>query len=119
VRPNTLKEAKVELDKERIDDVFAAHDHQTDVFLELYRLVYNGSAEDRPEWDSIGAIVRWPKMGPEISQYIWRKFMDFDRKHHPEVLAGGFWMNRGWSTDETLDDWQVEPVSATLISGEL
>jgi hypothetical protein len=36
-------------------------------------------------------------------------FMDFDQVHHPQVMAGGCWMNNGFSTIERakLRDWDV------------
>jgi len=102
------------LDPETIDDVFAVHEHQADVFIELHKLIYDGSAEDRPPWDLIKKLDGWPKMGPAVSKHIWNLFQKFDKAHHPEVMAGGLWFNSGWSTDETLDDWQIEPAPVIL-----
>jgi len=35
--------------------------------------------------------------------------MDFDQVHHPNVMAGGCWMNTGFSTLQgaKLRDWEV------------
>lgn len=104
----------MKLNPEAIDQIFAAHEHQWDVFFALHRLLYDGSAKDRPAWDSIEKLCGWPRMGPEVSKYIRKLFLEFDQKHHPKVITGGLWMNSGWSTDKELDGWQVEPAPATL-----
>ena len=81
----------IRLTQEAVDKCFDGKDHQGDVGLALYRLVF-------PDWDTIESITGWPKVGSELSQYIWLKFIAFDQKHHPEVLAGGMWMNSGFSS---------------------
>lgn len=76
---------------EAIDAIFEAHDHQADVCEALYRLAF-------PDWDEIKSTDGWPGVGKEAGLYIIQKFIAFDRKHHPAVLNGGLWMNRGFST---------------------
>ena len=111
------------LKKEDIDAIFEEGEHQAEVALALYRLVY-------PDWDDIESIDGWPKAGPEVSAYLMEKFISFDRKHHPShrmivsrdrrsrltpeqdrgCVPGGLWLNQGFSTLDTehLLPWEVE-----------
>ena len=97
---------KKTLSMEQVDACFK-REHQAKVLVALYRLVY-------PEWDKIDHVVDWPKCGPAISHYVMARMMVYDREHHPNVWAGGAWMNSGWSRDETLKDWQVEVAPVTM-----
>lgn len=102
------------LHPETIDEVFTAHEHQTGVIIGLHKLIYDGSAEDRPLWDLIEKLDDYPIMGIDLCHYIWDKFVAFDKIHHPEAYAGGLWMNRGWATDISMEEWAVEPAPAAL-----
>ena len=84
------------LNKKQIDAIFEASTHQSEACVALYRLAF-------PEWDALKSIEGWPGIGKEAGLYIIRKFMEFDRKHHPDVLNGGLWMNKGFSTHEGAD----------------
>lgn len=108
----------MELFPESIDHVFAVHSHQADVFVGLHKLIYNGSAEDRPPWDLIKKLEGYPVMGKALSQYIWEKFLAFDKIHHPEVYTGGLWFNSGWATEKSMEEWAVEPAPVTLLTEE-
>ena len=107
------------LDPETIDSVFAAHKHQANVCIELHKLIYDGSAEDRPAWDSIEKLEDYPIMGIDLSHYIWDKFVAFDKIYHPGVYAGGLWLSSGWATDISMEEWAVEPAPASLKKEEL
>lgn len=74
--------------------------HQMDVLDDLYRLVI-------PNYDRAVRVIGFPIAGKELSGFIWEQFMKFDRLYHPEVLNGGCWMNHGFSTDKSLDPWEV------------
>ena len=82
-------------------------DNQYDAFIAVYRLVY-------PNWDRIASLDGWPTAGAEVSTYVHAAFIAFDKVHHPEVMAGGLWFNRGWSTDKNLPPWSVLPAPATM-----
>jgi len=82
--------------KETIDEIFKRNDessdpHQATVIVELYKMVVH-------DWDRITKIDGWPIVSKETNEYLFRKFMDFDEKHHPTVLKSGLWMNNGFST---------------------
>lgn len=89
------------LTKEKIDQCFEAPD-QHKVWENLYRLVY-------PEFDRIAHINGYPAVGEKTHKYIFAKFIQFDKAHHPEVMAGGLWMNSGFGCDRSLVEWVVVP----------
>lgn len=91
----------------KIDECFANKSHQSEVLLALYKLVY-------PNWEDIVSIDGFPTAGRGIAEYIVRKFMAFDRKHHPNVVAGGLWLNNGWSSDEHMDRWSINMETAKV-----
>lgn len=104
------------LDKEQIDLCFD-HEHQSDILFSLYRLVYDGSTVNRPAWAIIEKVDGWPKLGREAWDYICEKFIVHDRKHHhPDVVAGGLWLNNGFSCSESLGAWECEPAPYRLTS---
>lgn len=85
---------------EEINRVFESVTHQIEVFTGLYRILF-------PKWDNILSLHPYPKMGKEISEYIWEKVLAFDKEHHPEAIAGGLWMNKGFSTNRNLIPNQI------------
>lgn len=101
------------LTKEEIDAIFEKYDHQQNVCIALYKLVY-------PDWDKIKQVVGWPKAGKAVSEYLMQQFIRFDRKHHRGrrkgdvrdrgCVAGGLWLSSGFSTLDTehLYPWEVE-----------
>jgi hypothetical protein len=76
---------------EQIDQVFASADTQWDYWVALYRLAYGD------DWDRVKFVEGWPTVNSEMNDYIFRKAIAFDQHHHPNVLAGGVWMNKGFS----------------------
>lgn len=96
--------------QERIDKIFEESDHQGEAIIALYKIFI-------PEWEAVEKIKGWPSAGYKLSRLIWGKFMEFDRKHHPEVMAGGLWMNNGFSENRELDDWQVDLSTCTIEKG--
>lgn len=88
------------LSKKKIDAIFASAGHQVDYLLGLYR-------EILPQYDSIERLEGFPEVDPSTNDYIWQKAILFDREHHPDVLAGGLWMNRGFSANPGLAKGRV------------
>lgn len=84
-----------------IDQCFDAPD-QGAVWVNLYKLVY-------PNFDRIAHINGYPTVGEKTHKYIFTKFIQFDKAHHPEVMAGGLWMNSGFGCDRSLVEWVVVP----------
>ena len=101
--------------RETIDRVFEDAHTQADYIIGLYKCVY-------PEWDEIETIDGHPKINGKTNRYIFEKSMEFDRKLNkmrsfPDLplMLGGGWMNSGFSVDDTLEDWLVEPAPFTRI----
>lgn len=99
----------VKITKEEIDEIFANAENQADAVIELFKKVF-------PNWDDIISVNGYPTAGKEVSLYITQKSIEFDRLHHPDVLGGGLWMNKGFSSldNEDVDDWEVKPCDVTL-----
>lgn len=88
------------LSKEFIDAIFEQAEHQSDIVISLYRSVI-------PDFDKRENIPP-PRAGKAVSEYLMRRFIQFDRKNHPNVFNGGAWLNYGFSYDENLKDWEVK-----------
>ncbi len=92
---------------EAIDRIFESHTNQSDALVDIYKLVF-------PEWDDIEKVNGFPEAGAELWKYICRGFMEFDRKHHPDVFGGGIWMNTGFTSNTELDPWAISFDSCTV-----
>ena len=86
--------------KARIKAIFENHDHQEKVLIDLYRMVF-------PDWDRIAKIRGYPEAGNDLWKFICRLFQDFDWEHHPDCLAGGAWMNWGFSVNGQIGPWEI------------
>jgi hypothetical protein len=87
------------LSKDLIDLIFEQAEHQSDIVISLYKSVI-------PDFDKRDSIPP-PRAGKTVSEYVMKRFIQFDRKNHPGVLSGGAWLNYGFSFDENLKDWEV------------
>ena len=86
--------------KSAINAIFEVNTNQGDALVGIYRLVF-------PEWDDIELIKGFPEAGNELWKHICRCFIEFDRKHHPDVFPGGIWMNTGFSSNPKLESWEI------------
>lgn len=97
-----LNRKTIKVTKWQINEIFEKAGHQQDVVVGLYKLAY-------PDWDDIILIDGFPKCDRGMQKYIFDKFIDFDHKHHPNVIKGGLWMNNGFSTlDSEHLDWEID-----------
>ena len=95
------------LDVDVIDELFEKAEHQQDVLVGIYRSIFR-------DWDVIKKIDGWPSCGKDLWYYVCEKFIQFDKVHHGDVLAGGCWMNYGFSCDKKLKPWEVDISSAKI-----
>jgi len=99
----TTKSAR-KLDKKalqhRLQQVFETAEHQDSALIGIYKLFI-------PDWENIKQLEGFPTVGKEMWQYICQLFIDFDQQHHPEVFKGGIWLNNGFSSDGSLDPWEI------------
>ena len=91
----------MKLNQETVEKLFEEHTHQSEVLLALYRMAF-------PDWDRITSISGYPQLNDKTALHIVELFMAFDRKHHPNVLNGGAWMNQGFGSHGNVGDWEVD-----------
>ncbi len=94
--------------KEHIEAIFSKHDHQENVLIDLYKMVF-------PDWNKIKRIEGFPEAGTALWQFICDQFIDFDRKHHPDCFKGGAWMNAGFSSNCKLGAWEISRDNCKVI----
>lgn len=87
--------------KERGEAIGDQATNQSEFTLGMYAELYGD------DWDRVTGVGGFPKMGEKIADLAWKMAIDIDKKFHPNVMAGGMWMNNGFSTDKTLGDWEV------------
>ncbi len=85
------KKKNPRLTREEIDACFEGQTSQTDVLLALHRRVI-------PNFDGATKVDGYVQCNRAMWVYIAEKFMAFDREHHPNIMAGGAWLNWGFST---------------------
>lgn len=94
--------------KQEIDLIFQQATHQSQAVERVYKLFI-------PDFDNIQIIKGHPTAGYSLSRYLWSKFIEFDHTHHPDVMAGGEWLNYGFSESKNLKDWQVDLSTCQII----
>jgi len=87
------------LSKETIDSIFANATHQSDYVYGLYKAVI-------PDWSSVIQFNGYPQVSNNTSSYMMRLAIDFDTKHHPNLVPGGALLNNGFSSTD-MPDWIV------------
>lgn len=89
------------LSKDTIDTIFEIANEQGDYCLGLYSYVISN-------WNAVVNVEGYPKISPETGEYIFSKAIAYDKEHHPNVLAGGLWLNYGFSLDKNVEPWTVQ-----------
>ena len=91
----------------KVWEVYPGPTHQGDIILAFYHIAF-------PNWDQIVKIESYPVLSKNTWTYIWEKFAAFDRRMHPEVMAGGAWaLGAGFSADtrrgdSIVPDWKID-----------
>ena len=98
----------ITLTNEQIAECFQDATHQQDIMVKLYRIAI-------PEWDNIKKLTGWPSINDYTWHQIARRFIEFDHKNYPDCMAGGCWMNSGFSIDNTLQDNEILPIDPDKI----
>ena len=80
--------------------IFEESDHQGSVIVKLYKMLF-------PDWEKIHRIEGFPTVGKALNEYIFNLFVAFDQEHHLSVFNGGAWINQGFSTNESLEPWEI------------
>jgi hypothetical protein len=92
----------IKTSKKEIDQIFDSSNSPLDICLKLYKLVY-------PNYDDIKEIKGYPKINKEFSLYLFDKFGELDQSNGNTLDGSFFWMNKGFGTDEKLNDWLIYP----------
>ena len=79
-----------------VQSVFKSASDQREVLSKLYDYVTNF------RFKKARKVVGYPRLNPEDHKRITELFMEFDRKHHPDVIPGGLWLNAGFSSDKSV-----------------
>ena len=99
----SIRELQVHLQK-----IFEESEHQNSVIVKLYKMLF-------PDWEKIQRIEGFPAVGKALDEYIFHLFIEFDHKHHPSVFNGGSWIDRGFSTNEKLEPWEISLENCKVI----
>lgn len=96
---------------EKVDEVFENAETQADYIMGLYGLLFN--------LDGVAKIEGFPRVGKKLSDYLWKRAMEFDRRLREETgenfMIGGAWMNHGWSEDQELGPWEISVEGVKII----
>ncbi len=83
-----------------IQNLFASKTNQWEVLAALYKMVF-------PYWDQITELNGYPEINSNTWDDIADFFIAFDRIHHPDVIPGGSWVNKGFAIDDSLLNGEV------------
>lgn len=97
----------INLNPVTVRKIFANNNDQWEVLISLYKLIF-------PFWHQIKELKGYPSINTQTWEDISELSISFDRIHHPHVIAGGNWMNRGFSIDNDLPDWTASIQSCTV-----
>jgi hypothetical protein len=99
----SIRDLQIHLQK-----IFEESEHQNSVIVKLYKMLF-------PDWENIIRIEGFPAVGKALDEYIFNLFIEFDQKHHPSVFNGGAWIDKGFSTNENLEPWEISLENCKVI----
>jgi hypothetical protein len=97
----------VQLNKEAVDKLFEdMTTDDTDIVVSIFKMVL-------PRWNEVESLGQYITANKTTNNYIMKKFINRTFKKNvagKRILAGGTWMNYGFSqiNTEHLKDWEVE-----------
>jgi len=86
--------------KKAIEALCETANHQEELLVGIYKVYID-------DFDRIEKIQGFPICGRKMWLWICDQFIAFDKRHHPEFIAGGIWMNNGFSSNREIGDWEV------------
>ena len=92
--------SKYQLQK-RLQEIFDYASSNTEALVEIYKLVF-------PDIEQIQKIEGHPVADKNLWTYIWRLFIQLDRKCHPQEFAGAIWINKGFGMNSGLASWSID-----------
>lgn len=98
--PNFVNSCTVNISPLDISHIFASSSNQSEALISLYKAVV-------PNWDNVVKMDSFPECNDATWGFICEKFIEFDKTHHPDVLAGGCWLNHGFGVSNIMLDWFI------------
>lgn len=97
------------LDEKKVKKLFEEKDNQADVLIELYMMCVDN-------FKDVLVIDGFPTVSRETNEKLFKLFMEFDKKHHPNVMPSGLWLNNGFSSldPQDLENWEVDMSTCTI-----
>jgi len=89
------------LTKKKIDEIFEQAEEQYEYALALYKVAFS-------DFDAIKAMSGHPRISVETGKYLFDKAIAFDKEKHPDIIAGGLWLNKGFSSNDDVPDWKID-----------
>ena len=104
---------RIHIKEADVKAIFETATEQADYIVGIYKLVF-------PDWDAIDKIKGWPSINEHTWKAICRMAMDWD-KLHTDCLAGGAWMNSGFSSlhGKDLPNWAVSMKEVVVVMNEV
>ncbi len=87
--------------QKRLQEIFDNSTSNKEALIAIYRLVF-------PDMDNIKKIEGHPVADKNLWTYIWRLFIQLDRKCHPQEFAGAIWINKGFGMNSGLESWSID-----------
>lgn len=97
-----LQKQSKPLTQEKIEELGKGVDHQVEFVLNLYRYAFGNEV-----WDAMTELDGYPVLGDETWKAVCEVAIRIDKALHPDVMAGGLWMNKGFSCDSDLEEWTI------------
>jgi len=89
------------LSKDTIDAIFEIANEQSNYCMGFYYYAI-------PNWSTVISLNGYPKVNPETARYIFRKAIEYDKVHHPNVVFGGLWLSYGFRVDKNTPVWTLQ-----------
>ena len=101
--PQKVKGRLVPLSESTVAYIFRTAPNQLECITRLYREAFPTTSFSRME-----AVDGWPSVAVITGQRIYDRFREFDRQHHPDVLAGALWFSKGFIYAIDVPEWHVQ-----------
>jgi len=90
---------RLTLTRDQIDRIFEEATSQADYIINLHKAAL---AAHRINWDDIKQLDGYVRISVAGGAYLFDQAIRWDKRHCPGLLPGGGWLNRGFSSDQSL-----------------
>ena len=95
-----------------------------DVKNKVYNIIENSKTTEEiikkiyqifvPNFDQVKEMKNHPRCGQKMWNWIYEQITEFEEKQK-ELFPGFVWIDRGFTVDYDLEDWEVDLSRCTLI----